>query len=367
LILPIASLLGFIALLVPDVRNYFSDGLEWVYLLLLSFLLSFPINGLLIPWGHRFSLVDFPDHRKKHGVPTPLTGGLGILIAFSFTVLINFHFSLAMKGVLLGGVIIFISGFVDDKVGLSAKLRLFFQLAAALILIFFGVRVTFVPDYLGGFYVESLITLIWILGITNSMNFLDGIDGLAAGVSMLIAGFFAVFAIKTGQTYLAYLCIALAGSCLGFFFYNFRPHQKALTFLGDGGSNFLGFFLASVAIMGDWAPIDKPGDLVVPAIIMGVLIFDMTLTTVLRIRTGTVRSFSEWIHFTGRDHFHHRLTDDLGFTPHGAAILIFLTCLVSGFGALALKNATGWDSFFILLQSLCFFFLIAFLMLAKKK
>jgi UDP-GlcNAc:undecaprenyl-phosphate GlcNAc-1-phosphate transferase len=195
------------------------------------------------------------------------------------------------------------------------------------------------------------------------MNFLDGMDGLASGISVIVAAFFSVFAIRTGQTYLAYLCFALIGSALGFFPYNFRKKGSARIFLGDGGSNLLGFFLASVAIMGDWG-MDSPVDLAVPAVIMGVLIFDMTMTTVMRFRTGKVRNFSEWIHFTGKDHFHHRLTD-MGFSSKGAVIMIFLACMVSGFGALIMKSAEGIDTVFLVLQFVSFFVLVAFLMIYK--
>ncbi len=115
--------------------------------------------------------------------------------------------------------------------------------------------------------------------------------------------------------------------------------------------------------MGDWGK-DSPVDLVIPAVIMGVLIFDMTLTTFIRIRTGKVGNFSEWIHYTGKDHFHHRLTD-LGFSPKGAVIMIFLTCVVSGFGALLMKGAEGKDAIFAILQYFSFFTLVAYLMIYK--
>jgi UDP-GlcNAc:undecaprenyl-phosphate/decaprenyl-phosphate GlcNAc-1-phosphate transferase len=358
-------LIVFLGLLWLKVSHLVPTGLNWLYLPALSFTLALPLTFLAIKLGHRLSIVDHPDNQRKiHKAPTPLTGGLAIAISFAFTILLNFHFSWEMKGILIGSFIVFVAGFLDDLFELSAKIRLALQLLASAVLIYFGVRITFIPDWLGGIYTESLITTLWLVGITNSMNFLDGMDGLASGISMIVSFFFAIFAIRTHQTYLAYLCLVLIGSCLGFFLYNFRLRRNAEIFLGDGGSNFLGFFLAAVAIMGNWGA-DNPADLITPAVIMGVLIFDMSLTTIIRIKTGKVRSFSEWIHFTGKDHFHHRLTD-LGFSPKGAVILIFLTCLVSGFGALLMRRAEGFDSLFIILQYISFFVLIAFLMIYRR-
>ena len=346
------------------VRDLVPLSLNWCFLPALAFSLSYPVTALAIRTGHRLKIVDDPDSlRKIHKEPTPLTGGPAIAITFAVTILLNFHFSWEMKGILLGSFIVFMAGFLDDVFELSAKIRLALQLIASAVLIYFNVRVTFVPDWLGGVYTESLITTLFLVGITNSMNFLDGMDGLASGISMIVAFFFSVFAIRTHQYYLAYLCLALIGSCLGFFLHNFRGGRSAAIFLGDGGSNFLGFFLAGVAIMGDWGK-QSAVDLVIPAVIMGVLIFDMTMTTLIRIRTGKVRNFSEWIHYTGKDHFHHRLTD-MGFSSKGAVVMIFLTCLVSGFGALILKAAEGPDTLFAILQYLCFFVLIAYLMLTR--
>jgi len=341
------------------------SSLDWTMLIVLSFSLSYLFNAIAIRLGLLFNIVDDPDNERKiHKLPTPLTGGVAIVAAFMTTILLNFHFSWNMKGILIGSGIVFFAGFIDDVRDLSAKIRKTAQLAASAVVILFGVRISFIPDWLGGFYTEAIITTIWLVGITNSMNFLDGMDGLASGISIIVASFFAVFAMRTGQPYLAFLCLAIIGSCLGFFLHNFRPRKNAKIFLGDGGSNFLGFFLASVAIMGDWAT-NNPFDLIAPAVIMGVLVFDMTLTTIMRIRTGKVKSASEWIHFTGKDHFHHRLTD-MGFSPKGAVIMIFLTCIVSGFSGLVLRTAEGLDLIFTIFQSSCFFILIAFLMIYKK-
>jgi len=250
----VLSLLLSIVLLIPQVRDLFREGIvKPVYLTCLSFSLSYLFTALLIPLAHRLKIFDNPDERKLHKNPTPFLGGLGIYAGFSLAILWNFNFSWEMKGVLISSSLIFIVGFLDDIFNLSAKLRLVVQLAAASLLIAFGIRITFIPDIFGGFWLESFITIIWLLGITNSMNFLDGLDGLASGLSIIICFFISVFALRTGQGYLVYLCVALMGSTFGFFLHNFRWGASAKIYLGDGGSNFLGFFLASVALLGDWA------------------------------------------------------------------------------------------------------------------
>ena len=152
------------------------------------------------------------------------------------------------------------------------------------------------------------------------------------------------------------LSIALVGSCLGFIPYNFRRHRPASVFLGDSGSNFLGFTLAGIGILGEWGTNNLVG-IVVPVLILGVPIFDTTLTTVVRIRTGQVRSFGQWIHFTGRDHFHYRLSD-LGVGNKTAVWIIYLVSIWLGLEALVMKNARGIDAVFSMMQVAIIFFLI---------
>ncbi len=229
----------FIALVILKWKGEIPARLSFFFLPAISFSLAYPITFLAIRLGNKFKMVDDPDNlRKIHKEPTPLTGGLAIVISFAATILYNFHFSWEMKGILIGSGIVFIAGFLDDIFELSAKIRLGMQVLASAVLIYFDVRITFVPDWLGGVVTESLITVIWMVGITNSMNFLDGMDGLASGISIITAFFFAIFAVRTQQAYLAFLCLALIGSCFGFFAYNFRAKQNAVCFPGRRGKQF---------------------------------------------------------------------------------------------------------------------------------
>ncbi|MBN1127984.1 MAG: undecaprenyl/decaprenyl-phosphate alpha-N-acetylglucosaminyl 1-phosphate transferase, partial [Chitinispirillaceae bacterium] len=212
-------------------------------------------------------------------------------------------------------------------------------------------------------YVETIITLIWLIGITNSMNFIDGMDGIAAGTSMIYSSFFAIIALISSQYYLMFLAVALTGASLAFFLYNFRPKKSALIFLGDSGATFLGFLLASFAILGDWGK-SSLTDILVPVLIMSVLIFDMTLTTVVRIATGGVKSFSQWLTYTGRDHVHHRLLT-LGYSKSTAALVFFAVSVSFGLEAVVMYLAPVQLSVLILLHSIIAFIIIGFILVAR--
>lgn len=334
------------------------------YLILLSFFWTYLLMPFLIKLSFKIGLLDKPDEsRKTHKQPTSLAGGVAIYIAFALTILFNFHFSLQMKAILVASAIIFTVGLIDDIGKISAKVRLLGQLVAASILIYYGVRVTFVPDWMGGIFTEIVITLIWLIGITNSMNFIDGINGLASGSCIIYCVFFAIVSIITKQTYMMFLVVTVAGSCLGFFIYNFRYKKPAWVFLGDSGSTFLGFFLASIAILGEWG--NSIVDITIPVLIMSVLIFDMTLTTIVRIYTGEVKTFGQWIHYTGRDHLHHRLSD-LGLGDGFAALVIFGVSICFGLEALVLKSAHFYESIILLLHSAMAFFIIAVVLIYRK-
>jgi len=308
-------------------------------------------------------ILDYPDSRKIHKDPTPLLGGLAVFCAFVMALLFNFHFSLELKGVVIASALVMLSGLIDDINDLSASIRLIAQILSSILVIFCGVKLRIFAPYMPyGNILDYVITVLWIVGITNAMNFMDGLDGLAAGISLICALTFFAIAVQTGQSYFAFLNIALAGACLGFLFFNFNP---ARIFLGDAGSSFLGFTLASLAVMGEWSH-DKPiVALGIPVLVFSILIFDMVYISAARIIGGQVRTFKEWIEYVGRDHLHHRLMG-LGFSKVHTVLIIYLINMIFAFGVIVLKKATTFQAVVLLLQGASIFSLVTILMIAGK-
>lgn len=335
-----------------------------LYLLSLSFLIAYVLTPVAGWVASRVGAVDHPSGRKAHASPTPYFGGVAIYAAFASVVLLNFYFSVELKGVALGATLIFAVGLLDDIWNLSARLKLLAQVVAVGILIKYDVSISFLPDTWWGDTGETLLTGIWVIGITNAFNFIDGLDGLAAGSAAINAFFFGLVAFMTDQQFMMFLSTALMGSCLGFLPHNFRRSRPAGIFMGDAGSNFLGFTLAGIGVMGDWGQ-NHLVDIIVPVLILGVPIFDMSLTTVMRTWSGQVKTFSEWIGFTGRDHFHHRLSD-LGLGNRTAVLVIYTITGWAGLSGLLLKDATGISAVLALMQSAVIFLLIGGFMVFVK-
>ena len=343
-----------------------NSGLKWAYLLLLSFGIGYVCTPLVYWVAHRIGMIDVPAGRKSHKMPTALLGGAAVFLAFSLTVLYNFSFSVELKGVVWGGGLIFVVGLWDDFKGLAASIKLLVQCVAVGVLVHHGVVISILPFGIWGDVGEWILTGLWVIGITNAINFLDGMDGLCVGFCGIVAIFFGLVALQNHQDYMMYLALPLVGGCLGFLPYNFRPFRPAAIFLGDAGSTFLGFTLAALAIMGDWAG-DHSVRLIVPVIILGVPIFDMVFTTFMRVKSGRVRSFKEWIDYTGLDHIHHRLAD-LRIGRSKAVLVVYVVTIWLGLSALALKNTTGLNAALQVAQSIIVFLLMgSFMVFVQHK
>jgi UDP-GlcNAc:undecaprenyl-phosphate GlcNAc-1-phosphate transferase len=350
-LLSILGVLLVVALLVPGVRSpWFEAGGRWLYIFVLATVLSFVLTPFVRSAAWRAEILDLPESRKVHAAPTPLLGGLAIHAAFCLPLLANFILDRETVAILVGGTLLVMAGILDDRRALPAWLKLAAQLAATALVMAQGLTLTLFPARtLPGLLANWALTVLWIVGITNAMNFFDGMDGLATGLAVLTAGFMGIVAFQTRQPYLGWLCVALVGACLGFLPYNFRPGRPASIFLGDAGSPFLGFTLAAVAVKGEWAE-NSFIDVAAPVLIFWVFIFDMVHITVARIVTGKVRTFWEWIDYTGRDHLHHRLAALLG-SQRLAVLLIFLLTSVMGLAAVALKEARLMDAVVLLAQA----------------
>ena len=359
--------LSGLILLLPPVRQYFVDiwFLRSAYILYLSFALSFFFTPIVRRLALLFKVVDIPDERKVHSEPTPRWGGLAVYSAFAIVIIYNFDFSLSLKGISIGAAILVGVGLLDDKFGLSAKIRIFFQLLATGIAIYSGARMTFLPETMWGNIFEITLTILWFVGITNAMNFLDGMDGLCVGLSAINAFFFGAVAVGAKQPFFMFLSAALCGACIGFLPYNFRRKKPARIFLGDTGSTFLGFTLAGIALTGDWVR-DNYVAVIVPLIILAVPIFDMSLTTFMRIKERKVRSVGEWLKYTGKDHFHHRIAD-MGFGRRRTVKLIYLIAICLGINGFIIKNSGVFEAGLLLAETALLFILVSFVMIFVKQ
>ncbi|TAL12558.1 MAG: undecaprenyl/decaprenyl-phosphate alpha-N-acetylglucosaminyl 1-phosphate transferase [Nitrospirae bacterium] len=254
-----------------------------------------------------------------------------------------------MLGVLAGGTLLLCIGIRDDLREIPATAKLGFQIVAAGMVIWSGKLLSVFPHGLVGDTVNVLLTVLWIVGITNAFNFFDGMDGLATGLAIIIAFFMGVVAFQTGQPALGWVAVALIGAGLGFLPYNFKPRAPATIFLGDAGSTFLGFTLACLAVKGNWADGKPIVSLSTPVLIFGILIYDMVHTTVERIYMGKVRTLKEYLEYVGKDHMHHRLERALG-SRTDAVLMIFLLSIALGLAGVVLRSARTVDALFLLLQ-----------------
>jgi UDP-GlcNAc:undecaprenyl-phosphate/decaprenyl-phosphate GlcNAc-1-phosphate transferase len=357
----VARLAFLVFLTMPPVRRTFaSSGLGWVYLVVLALALAIvgvPIVRAVARW---WGVLDAPAARKVHAVATPLLGGAAVYAAFAATVLFNFTFSLQLKGVALGATIIVAVGLLDDVFDVPARWKLAGQVAAVAVAMAYGVVLDTIPtSWPGSVPVNFLLTLLWFLTVTNALQFLDGMDGLAAGLGGIAALFFSLAALQTNQPYLMFLAAPLVGACLGFLPYNFRFGRPATIFLGDAGASFIGFTLAGLAVMGEWAENDFIG-LLTPVLILAVPLFDIAFVGTVRVVTGKVHSVGEWLAYTAKDHIHHRF-ESLGLTRTETVLLILFIAATLGLSAMLLKDATKHEAALVLIQAGCVLAIIALL------
>ena len=298
--------------------------------------------------------MDAPDARKVHKKPIPRIGGLGIYAAFMVTIvsLLNIvdvtdDVMFELTGLIIGGSLIVLVGIIDDYKNLPAKVKLVGQIiAAAVLVIGFDVHIDFITDPFGDplsdyIYTEALaipLTIFWIVGITNTINLIDGLDGLAAGVSVIASITIFLVAMQQEIFLVATLTAALAGSALGFLYYNFNP---ARIFMGDSGSLFLGFMLAGISVIGA-VKCATTIALIVPILALGLPILDTTFAIVRRYRGGVP------IFKPDKGHLHHRLLD-LGFSQRQAVLLMYVISALLGLSAVALTEVSSQMAIIIVL------------------
>ncbi|MCH7896919.1 MAG: hypothetical protein IH782_08550 [candidate division NC10 bacterium] len=357
---PLAVLAVLILFLFP-VKNWFAqEGLRWLYIALFSFLISFLLVRPTRAVARRQGIMDVPDGRKLHREPTPLLGGVAIYLAFVVSLLVNSILTPAVWGLVIAGTAVVVISVIDDVRPLPASLKLGILILAAGIVIASGTSLTLFPTrVLWGQVLNIVLTILWIVGITSAMNFFDGMDGLAAGLAAITSLFLGIIAFQSEQVFFGLMAAALMGSTLGFLPYNFRPGKRATIFLGDAGSHFLGFMLASLAVMGEWAEHDVV-NLAAPLLIFGVFIYDMLYITVERVALGKVKNVREWIEYVGRDHLHHRMEKVLGRKEY-AALFVYALSLTLGLGATVLLMASPPAAFLLIFQAVVILLVVTIL------
>ncbi|HEV8243315.1 MAG TPA: MraY family glycosyltransferase [Nitrospirales bacterium] len=357
-LVPLAAGLCAGSLLLPPVQmQFYAVGFRWLYVLLVSYMVAVGLTPLIREVAFRIGAVDHPSPRKIHRTSTPLLGGVAVYFAFLIAVLANtagmadpLIVTEGTLGILTGGTLLFLVGIKDDIREIPAFTKLTVQIIAAGIVIWSGRLLTLFPHGLWGDALNVLVTVLWIVGITNAFNFSDGMDGLATGLAVIIAFFLGVVAFRTNQPALGWIAVALIGAGLGFLPYNLKLKAPATIFLGDAGSTFLGFTLACLAVKGNWADGRPIVSVSTPILIFGVLIYDMIHTSVERMYLGKVRTVKEFLEYVGKDHLHHRLERALG-SRREAVLMIFLLSIALGLAGVVLRNARTTDALLLLLQA----------------
>ena len=347
-----SAVIIFCVLLIPFVREFFCNcGMRWCYILLFSFSLSAVLTPIMRLIALKFDVMDNPGGRKIHIERTPLLGGIAIVASFAGALLSNMILDRSMTASLLGGFVVASVSLVDDWKEAPAWIKLMVQLGVVLLLMYCGIIVDLFPeDRWWGQALNGIFTILWIIGITNAMNFIDGMDGLAAGIGAIMSAFLAIVAYQTNQPLMGWIALALMGSCLGFLPFNFCITRTASIYLGDTGSTFIGFTLATLALQGYWADNSRIVSFSAPVLIFWILIFDMAYITVERIVTGKVKSIKEWIDYVGTDHIHHRLYALLG-DKRKAVLFIYFLCTTLGISAIVLRYARPLDAILLVAQA----------------
>ena len=318
--------------------------------LVVALVVSFLTSPLVKNFAYKVGAIDVPkDARRMHKFPIPRLGGRAIFIGFMVEILLGADINRQMQGILLGAVVIVVLGVVDDITPLPAKLKFVVQIIAALIPVYHGVVIRAVSNpnlfsdnvywQMGGFSIP--ITVLWIVAITNSVNLIDGLDGLAVGVSTISATTVLVISLLVSDMQVAIAMAALVGACVGFMPYNLNP---AKMFMGDTGATFLGYILATMSIQGlfkFYAIIS----FAVPFLILGLPIFDTAFAFIRRIAHGQSPMQAD------RSHVHHRLID-MGLNQKQAVATLYVISAILGLSAVVLTTS-GELKAMVLLLALC--------------
>ena len=291
--------------------------------LAVAFLISFAATPMVISLAHKINAIDVPkDARRVHKKPIPLIGGLAIFYGFIVSVLCFATIDRETMSILIGSVIIVTVGVIDDISDMRAIIKLLCQIIAAAIVVYCDVRIEhfanpfsvwFGPPYIVmNYWVSVAVTMIWIVGVCNAVNLIDGLDGLAVGVSSITSMSLLALTLISDNPNVAILTAAVAGAGFGFLPYNFNP---AKIFMGDTGALFLGFILACISIQG-FLKMSAIISFAIPILVLGLPIFDTLYAIIRRVMTGRSPMSPD------RGHLHHRLLD-MGFSQRQTVAILY--------------------------------------------
>ena len=320
----------------------------WAFFIAAAAALLF--TPIVIRLAFRTGALDAPDARKVHKKPIPRIGGLAIYAAFMVSMLLLLETAeipeetaQGVIGLFIGGSLIVALGLWDDYVSLPPKVKLLGQIICAWAAVAFGVRIDFITSFSGEIaylydYVTIPLTIFWMVGITNTVNLIDGLDGLAAGVATIASLTICLVALRMDILVVAVVTAALGGAAFGFLFYNFDP---ARIFMGDTGSMFLGFMLSGISVVGVMKSAAMVA-LVVPVLALGLPIMDTTFAIIRRWLAGAP------IMKPDKGHLHHRLLN-LGFSQRQAVLLMYVISAILGSGAIVMTAVSPRTAILILL------------------
>jgi len=296
----------------------------------IAFILCLIFTPISMKIAKKINAIDLPkDERKIHTKPIPRLGGIAIFFSAMFTMFYYTNFPVkTVIGISLGALVIVITGILDDVFNLPAKVKLLLQIIAATIAVAFGVRIEIFTNfftnteyiYLGVLGIPA--TIFWIVGITNTVNLIDGLDGLAAGTTIIASFTLMYIALLNGRIETAILLAIIAGSSFGFLPYNFNP---AKVFMGDSGSLFLGYFLSIASVLG---AVKGAAAITyfLPVLVLGLPIFDTTYAILRRLVNRKP------IMEADKGHLHHKLLD-MGLNHKRAVLVLYLISILLGLTA----------------------------------
>jgi len=327
--------------------------MSYAWTFIIALLVAVVATPLSMRLAQRFGAIDYPGARRVHRKPIPRLGGLAIYAGFWAAALLTQTFDQSLYGLFVGSTLIVAVGLWDDTKGIRPLYKFFCQVFGAGVLPWFGFSMDqfslpLVGTISGLGSIGLLLTVFWVVGLINTVNLSDGLDGLAAGICFLAALLLFWSANRINQFPAAHLTLALAGAALGFLFFNFHP---ARVFMGDTGSMFLGYIIGGVSIMGLLKTATVLG-LVFPLLILAMPLSDLTFTIIRRkLRGGSIAA-------ADRGHLHHRLLD-AGLTQRQAVLLLY--GLSACFGLAAVLGATGNWTWSLALLAAGFAFLLTIL------